>query len=327
MGTDRAEEDIKRMAGMMNSFYYGKAGKADFTPEQMPSNRRQLFFDTLRVRFSGLIGLNLLYILIMLPSLIWMVLNYSVLTASIQGELDVLEGVATAAAGPLSTADLGGIVFMFCLGMIPCMMIAGAFKPGIIYVIRNWSRDQHSFVFSDFKDAVKTNWKQGLLVGFINGASLLFTYQSYVYYGTMAAIGSVAWVIPQMFVVIVCAVWWMVNMVIFPMMITYKMKFSHLVRNCFIIILARLPWSLLIWGVSVAIPFLLIFTGYIPYGMLVGVVLYLIVGFSLTFHVYTSYANACFDRFLNPRIEGASVNMGLRDPADDIDDDEDEVQK
>ena len=35
---------------------------------------------------------------------------------------------------------------------------------------------------------------------------------------------------------------------------------------------------------------------------------------------------SCFDRYLNPRIEGAKVNMGLRDPKynDEDDDEEDE---
>ena len=58
------------MSGLFNSFYYGKAGKADFTPDQLPKNRVQLFFSMLRVRFSGLIGLNLLHILFSLPAII-----------------------------------------------------------------------------------------------------------------------------------------------------------------------------------------------------------------------------------------------------------------
>ena len=37
------------MSGLFNNFYYGKAGKADFTPEQLPKNRVQLFFSMLRV--------------------------------------------------------------------------------------------------------------------------------------------------------------------------------------------------------------------------------------------------------------------------------------
>ena len=49
------------MSGLFNNFYYGKAGKADFTPEQLPKNRVQLFFSMLRVRLSGLIGLGGLF--------------------------------------------------------------------------------------------------------------------------------------------------------------------------------------------------------------------------------------------------------------------------
>ena len=49
------------MSSFFNNFYYGKAGKADFTPDQLPKNRVELFFSTLRVRFGGLFGLSLLY--------------------------------------------------------------------------------------------------------------------------------------------------------------------------------------------------------------------------------------------------------------------------
>ena len=44
-------------------------------------------------------------------------------------------------------------------------------------------------------------------------------------------------------------------------------------------------------------------------------------GFSLYQFLAASYANACFDRFLNPRIEGADVNKGLRDPSYNEEDD------
>ena len=49
---------------------------------------------------------------------------------------------------------------------------------------------------------------------------------------------------------------------------------------------------------------------------------YLVIGYALYQFMTVSYANSCFDRFLNPRIEGADVNKGLRDPSYD---DEDET--
>jgi uncharacterized membrane protein YesL len=157
-------------------------------------------------------------------------------------------------------------------------------------------------------------------VGAINGASLFLTYVSYVFYGSMAA-QSVIWVVPQMFVVIACAVWWMANIVLFPMMVTYDMKLRQLVRNSFIITLARLPWAILFWALPAAVPLVLLL--FIPYGTVVTVVLYLVIGFSLTLFAQVSFANSCFDRVLNPRIEGAPVNLGLRDP--DYDDEDDDA--
>jgi len=96
------------------------------------------------------------------------------------------------------------------------------------------------------------------------------------------------------------------------MMVTYEMSFKTLVRNSFIMVLGRLPFSLLIWAPSIAIP--LVVALFVPYGVVVVGLIYAVIGFSLTYFIYASYANSCFDRYLNPRIEGAQVNMGLRDP-------------
>ena len=55
---------------MMNNYYYGKSGKGDFRKEDLPTTRSQLFRDTLRTRFAGLVRLNLLYCLIWIPAMI-----------------------------------------------------------------------------------------------------------------------------------------------------------------------------------------------------------------------------------------------------------------
>ena len=69
-------------------------------------------------------------------------------------------------------------------------------------------------------------------------------------------------------------------MLIFPMMVTYDMKFGQLVRNCAIMVVARLPWSLLWLAVTALLPFILVM--YIPYGIPIVAVLYLVIGFGLT---------------------------------------------
>lgn len=54
---------------MMNRYYYGKSGKGDYTKEDLPQTRWQLFWEMLRVRLSGLIRLNLMYAVAWLPAI------------------------------------------------------------------------------------------------------------------------------------------------------------------------------------------------------------------------------------------------------------------
>ena len=147
------------MSGMMNKFYYGNAGKTDYTPDQLPSNRVALFFETLRMRFGSMFGMNLLCVAAALPALIWSFINYEVF-------INLLEAAAAdeAAAASLNSNILSyGITYLLVL--IPCLMLSSSFSTGVAYVLRNWARDQHTFTISDYWDAVKTDWKGGMLLG------------------------------------------------------------------------------------------------------------------------------------------------------------------
>ena len=62
---------------MMNNYYYGKSGKGDFRKEDLPTNRRQLFRDTLRTRLSGLCRINLLYMLVFLPAMLVIMITFT----------------------------------------------------------------------------------------------------------------------------------------------------------------------------------------------------------------------------------------------------------
>ena len=296
------------MSGFINNYYYGKAGKADYMPENLPDTRVKLFFEMLRIHFSGLCAVNLFYLIFCIPAVLWSLANLSVLMAA---ESDI--------------SSVWGNLMMYLVGMVPCLTIAGAGAPGLMYVCRNWARDQHAFLVSDFKEQVKANWKQGLVLGLINGVSLLVSYVGVMYYSQMAQ-GGFLWVIPEALVVMMLALWWMINMLIFPMMVTYDMNLKTLIRNSALIAAARLPWSVLFLLGAFLVPVAI--AVFVPYGYLAMILVYLVVGFALTGFIYASYAMSCFDRLLNPRIEGAPVNLGLRDKSlDEDEEDEDKIGK
>lgn len=292
------------MSGIMNKYYYGNAGKADYTPDQLPANRLSLFLEMFKLRFGGLCLMSLVITIAALPAIIWSWATFQVVLLDVEN--------AAANSAPLS-AVLTPRLTTYCLILIPCLIFYTFFMPGVMYILRNWARDQHTFTASDFKDAVFANWKQSLLLGLINGLSILLTYVGYVVYGSMAENGGAFFYVPQMLLIIICCIWWMANMLIVPMMVTYDMDFRTLVKNSIIMTLSRLPWSLLFWGGSIAIPALVGL--FVPYGVAIVGSLYALCLLGMTHFVYASYANSCFDRYLNPRIEGAQVGMGLRSPA------------
>ena len=304
------------MSGLFNNFYYGKAGKADFTPEQLPENRVQLFFSMLRVRFGGLIGLNLIYLLFSLPTIIWSGVNILALMNVSGINFETGEIAADIASNNL----IPTYIFQWMMGLVPCFMISSIGRMGLALPMRNWARDEHSFVSSDFKQAIQENWKKALGLGLISGISLFVGYIGYFYYSNLI-VSSIFWVVPQALVVIFCALWWMSTMVAYPMAVTYDMGLGGIIRNSFIIVLARLPFSVLFWGAPTFIPLLLLLMIPSSYVSLVLGIYYIMIGYALYQFMTISFANSSFDRYLNPRIEGADVGKGLRDPAYNDEDD------
>lgn len=225
--------------------------------------------------------------------------------------------------------DLQNSIFNMLLILFPCIAITGPCTAGICYVTRNWARDEHAFIWTDFKDAVKENWKIPLLLSTITGALPMLVYQGWITYGRMAAQNMIL-MIPQMLVVVIGIIWALCITYMHPLTITYDLKVKDVFRNGFLLGIARLPMSV---GIRLlhCVPVLIAagacwFFGLDPVMAIVLLFAYYgLIGFGLSRFVTASYTNAVFDRFINSRIEGAKTNQGLR-PKDDFEDEDDETE-
>lgn len=305
---------------MMNNFYYGKSGKGDFNKEDLPTNRWQLFWEMLRVRFSALIRLNLMYVVAWLPTMIVLMIGaMSLLTGMATEDGQVVDNVLELAQS---------ILFSTLVLLIPCVTITGIVTPGVAYVTRNWSRDEHAFIWSDFKDAVKENWKQGLVLSLVTSLVPLIVYTCWNFYGSLASTQSAVMIVPQVLVLMVGVIWYLALTYMHPLIVSYKLKLKDVLRNGVLLAIARLPMSVgirLLHCVPMIIGVGLAFFVSPMYCVLGLFAYYLIIGFSLSRFVTASYTNAVFDRFINSKIEGAVVNRGLNTEEDD-DEDEDEEE-
>ena len=286
---------------LMNNYYYGKQGKADYTIENMPQNRRQLFGEVLKVRWSALFGVNLLYMIAWIPAIVWTVINALAL-------LNLPEG---------GTVDqMVSLVFTWLMIMIPCIAITGPFNAGISYVLRNWARDEHSFVLSDFKDAVKGNWKQALVMSVIDGVMPFIMFTGWRFYGSMMQ-NSMIYVVPAGLLMLVGIIWALASMLAYPMLITYDLKTMDVIRNSVLLSVAKLPFAVLIKLLTFVVPALGIGLGLLIPGIqwqVLGIVVVLYLVWLVAFNklIVASYANWLFETYLNPQIEGARTNIGLR---------------
>ena len=218
---------------------------------------------------------------------------------------------------------------MWLIGLIPCIAITGPSSAGAAYVMRNWARDQHAFLFSDFKDAFKSNWKQALGVSALTSVVPLVAYTAVSYYGEMTK-GSAVMFVPLMLVLSATLIYIVMLPLLYPMMVGYELSFGNLIKNAFLMGAARLPQMLLARLIT-AVPVIALLMGiYAGNGIVLMIVslYYLLFGFALSRLVYASFANGVFDKYLNPHIEGAQVGQGLRPQSEDDElpdeDDEDE---
>ena len=310
--------------GLFDRLYYGKAGKRDYSEMDMPKNRISLFFMVLKDHVFDLVKVNLLQVVFWIPFLLWTYINL----AAVQS-IDT-EAVLAAEGGAANLMSaISGYVMMWLLGLIPCIAITGPSSAGAAYIMRNWARDQHAFLFSDYKDAFKSNWKQALAVSAVTSVVPVVAYTAVNYYGSLAK-GNMLLLLPLMVVFSATLMFALMLPLLYPMMVGYELSFKNLMKNAFLMGAARLPHMLLARLITLIPIAVLVFGVLAGNGIAILVIslYYLLFGFALSRLIYASFANGVFDKYLNPHIEGAQVGQGLRPHTDENDaDDEDDEEE
>jgi len=315
----------------MNNYYYGKSGKGDYRKDDLPRTRWQLFWEMLRVRLAGLFRLNLVSAAAWIPAMY-------VLAQLVSGLFNLAGLVSLVQQDPAAvtpeqmevynnlTPLLNSLVLRGLLWLVPCVALTGPFQAGMAYVTRNWARDEHAFVWSDFKDALRDNWQQALGVALITGLVPLVVYVSYQFYGQMVG-QSIFFIVPQMLTLMLGLMWALALVYLYPLMVTYRLSFHTLIKNSLLLAVGRLPHTagarltMLVPAIIVALVAWFM-PPYMLYALMILAAYYLMLGNALARFVYASLSNAVFDRYINSRMEGVPVNRGLATPEEDEYDEE-----
>lgn len=229
------------MAGFFGFFDYTKPGKG-VRKDEPAKTGVALYFDILLRRFWKLISLNLLYLIVSIPAIIvgWFISTYFVTWAATVAGINIEETASTLSL----LCIIMTIVFLQACG-------SGPATAAMSYVLRKYVNDTHSWVWSDFIDNIKSNFKQGMGVYIVNilvTSVCIFGFMFYSY-----AMQNTVTYILRVIVVLITVIFLMMQMYTYQLMAGFELRFKHIYKNAFILTAAKLPWNVLSAAVVIAI--------------------------------------------------------------------------
>lgn len=322
------------MAGRFKLIDYNKEGPGVYR-DQPESGPVKTFFAICGRKFWKIIQINMLFTLLTLPFIalsfligayifpqLFSFMQFDVLKEFVVSYGASLTGDAAASFNAQETASLLLLQFNIVFGVALVglqLVVCGPVQAGITYIFRNYSREEHAFIWSDFKDQAKLNWKQSAIasiigiVGFIIFSINIWFYSS----GKIFSNGIVSAVFVALFIAMMVLLAIM-QMYVYPMMVTFKLSIRQIYKNAFLLTMAKLPGNI---GVLLAV---LVFSVVIPlaintllgaFGIMVAVLYYFLIGFGFTlllsnFFVYRQMKKYMIDPMLKKEQE---ENAALED--------------
>lgn len=237
------------------------------------------FFEILWRKLSKLIQLNLIY---MIPFIVAVALMVGVFLLPLPHF-----AFNTVLLGPVD---------LYALYAVPLPLILMApFSAGMAFVTRNFAREEHAFVWSDFWEAVGKNWKPSLLNGVIVYVAYVFLSFSIFFYSNQMS-SNWLYIIPFAICAILLLLMLFAQYYIPLMIVTMDLKLRHIYRNAFIFAILGLPRNILITLILVA---MVVGTLYCPGGFLaIPLILLILIVFSFVSYLCSFVAYPMLDKYL-----------------------------
>lgn len=227
------------MAGFFGIFDYTKPGKG-VSKEDVDKKGINLYFDIIVRRFWKIITLNLIFLLFSIPAIIigWFLSTYAV------SWLAAIVGMAT------TTENVNGLTFISVFACILLLLVTGTgpASAGMNYVLRKYVNDTHSWVWSDFSDNAKANFKQSAAIYLINTAAVILCFVGFVFY-SYAMSGMLAFFLKTVMIVI-AALFFMMQMFTYQLAVSFELSIKDIYKNSFILLMVKLPSNIVAAAVT-----------------------------------------------------------------------------
>ncbi len=304
--------------GFVARMLEGKERSEEYARSTLPTNRWQLFWDIFKGNFGKIFKVNLLILVFFLPLLAVIIL--SVLISQTNGV--VYPFGANLGVGYPAMPALQGVSewlavqgdLMMCFGVTIASFLASVGLAGGMYVIRNMVWTEGIFVSNDFWRGVKLNYKNALQTALFFCSVLLVAKTMLNVAQFNIAVGATGgqkvWlVISRVFSYVLIVLAAMMAFWMLALGVNYTMKFPALLKNALLMSIGTLPQTVF-FGILSLVPFALFLIGGGMFTVL-GVMFVFLFGFSYALLVWLDFAQWVFDKYINPKLEGAKVGRGM----------------
>ncbi len=305
--------------GLITRLLEGKEKSEEYARSTLPTNRWQLFWDIFKGNFGKIVKVNLLTLLFFVPLIVVIVLHYMLGESNsvlypFGANLTVGYPAAPAQRGLSEYLILQNGTVLF-LGLTLTSVIAAVGLAGGMYVIRNMVWTEGIFVANDFWRGIKLNYKNALqtalffsLTLFLSGS--LINFGNFIMASETLVGFKKVWMYISLgtsYVLIVFAS--MISLWMIALGVNYKLKFFQMLRNAFLLTIGTLPQTIF-FGVIALLPYVFFLFGN-TFLLILGIFVVLLFGLAFTLLVWLDFGQWVFDKYINPKIEGAKVGRGI----------------
>lgn len=291
------------MAGFFGIGDFTKEGKG--VDKNAPKKRGVFaFFELFFRKFWRLCKLNLLYILACIPTFIVVFVVAGLVSSNIvNASANVLAASLGLSAPDMNNADfmrytaMLDVIIRFAVSLLFMVMWGmGPVTAGYTYILRNYAREEHAWLWSDFWQYTRENFRQAIAVWVIDVAAFAVLFMAYTFYSNSKnALYYLKYLIGCMIFI-----YTIMHFYIYPIMVTFRLSLKNIYRNAFLFALAKLPINVFVFAVLLIIHLGIPYYGVVGFGggtvmlyWIVYVLLELLIfismsGFLVNFSVYPS---------------------------------------
>lgn len=274
------------MAGFFGFFDYTKPGPG-VEKDAPPKHPFIVFFEVFGRKFWNLVKLNMMFFIFNIPAYLCVLLAslfYFHPIQDITGSRDII-----------SVDLIFRVIFGAFLTCIPVITVGPA-QAGFSYILRNYSREEHAFIWWDFKDNALRNFKQASLVALIDFfVTIVFGISINFYIKNTSS--SIFMSIALGLIILAFLIFLMMHIYIYPMLVTFKLTIRQLYKNAFIFSVIKFFSNL---GILILCAVIIALSFYI---LPLGIVLFPLITVSLIGYILNFFAYPKLKKYMMPEEE------------------------